>query len=55
MAVKDDLKPRTKKIVKKLKDYYGEVKCYLTHKNAFEFAKGLAERSNAAIKLLHVH
>ena len=26
-----------------------------TSKNAFEFAKGLAQRSNAAIKLLHVH
>ncbi|MEO1258575.1 MAG: universal stress protein [Bacteroidota bacterium] len=26
-----------------------------TSKNAFEFAKGLAERSNASIKLIHVH
>ena len=42
MAVKDDLKPRTKKIVKKLKDYYGEVKCYLTHKNAFELICAVA-------------
>lgn len=43
MAVKtDELKAKTRKIVKKLKDYYGEVECYLTHKNAFELICAVA-------------
>lgn len=43
MAVKtDELKLKTRKIVKKLKDYYGEVECYLTHKNAFELICAVA-------------
>ena len=31
-----DLKQRTKNIIQKLKDYYGEVKCFLRHRNLFE-------------------
>ena len=43
MAIKqDELKVKTRKIVKKLKDYYGEVECYLTHKNAFELICAVA-------------
>jgi endonuclease-3 len=41
-ALHDDLKVKTRKIVKKLKDYYGEVECYLTHKNAFELICAVA-------------
>ncbi len=32
----EELKVRTKKIVSKLKNYYGDIKCFLKHKNAFE-------------------
>jgi endonuclease III len=43
MAItKDLLKTKTSKIVKKLKDYYGEVQCYLTHKNCFELICAVA-------------
>lgn len=31
-----DLKLKTKNIIRKLKDRYGELECFLTHKNAFE-------------------
>lgn len=42
VKAKADLKTRSQKIVKKLKDYYGEVECYLTHKNAFELICAVA-------------
>ena len=38
----EELKKRTRLIVKKLKDYYGEVKCFLTHQNAFELVCAVA-------------
>ena len=43
MAVLESvLKAKTLKIVKKLKSYYGEVECYLRHKNAFELICAVA-------------
>jgi endonuclease-3 len=36
MNNKELLKKNTKIIIKKLKDKYGELECFLTHKNAFE-------------------
>lgn len=43
MTVLDSaLKAKTLKIVKKLKSYYGEVECYLRHKNAFELICAVA-------------
>lgn len=38
----DPLKTRTKKIVKILQANYGELKCFLTHKNAFELLCAVA-------------
>ena len=43
MAVLESvLKTKTLKIVKKFKSYYGEVECYLRHKNAFELICAVA-------------
>ena len=36
MKDKDLLKKNTKIIIKKLKEKYGDLECFLTHKNAFE-------------------
>lgn len=38
----EELKKQTRVIVKQLKDYYGEVKCFLRHKNAFELICAVA-------------
>lgn len=55
----EELKKKTLAVVKKLKDYYGEVKCFLTHKNAFELICAVAlsaqctdERVNMTTPLL---
>lgn len=55
----EELKKKTRIVVKKLKDYYGEVKCFLTHKNAFELICAVAlsaqctdERVNMTTPLL---
>lgn len=36
MIISMELKQRTRKIIQKLKDYYGPVKCFLRHRNLFE-------------------
>ncbi len=42
MPVNEQLKQQTLKIVKKLKAYYGDLKCFLRHKNAFELVCAVA-------------
>jgi endonuclease III len=57
--VTSKLKTKTSKIVSLLDNYYGEVKCFLTHKNAFELICAVAlsaqctdERVNMTTPLL---